>query len=69
MAKIVAESILIKWEGFLDENGQSIESNFANKLEKLIKYKRFMNDVLEAAGDHENFCVSDSEAEKATEGN
>lgn len=69
VAKMVAESILVNWQGFLDEAGQPIEPSFDNKLKMLRKYKKFMNAILEAAGDGENFSIVDSEAEAATEGN
>ena len=69
IAKIVAESILVKWEGFLDDNGAPIEPTVENKTKMLRDYKKFMTAVLEAAGDYDNYSIVDPDAEKETEKN
>lgn len=55
MAKIVAESLLVSWSGFLDENGEEIPDTLENRIDALTKFKKFFFDVLEFAGDRENF--------------
>lgn len=69
IAKIVAESILIKWEGFLDTDKKQIPPTTENKFGMLKKYERFMNAILAESANHDNFAIGDSEAEEDSLGN
>ena len=71
ISKIIAESLLIKWEGVLDEKGKEVEPTYENKLEALRKYKRLYNEIMTIALDHENFIEEDENpnAEEDTEKN
>lgn len=55
MAKIVAESLLVSWRGFLDDEGNEIPDTLESRTEALTQFKKFFFDVLEFAGDRENF--------------
>ena len=68
LARICAESILIDWEGMLDEKGKPVEATIKNKTEVLTKYERMMNIVISEATEFSNF-KNDPDAEKDTEKN
>jgi hypothetical protein len=55
MAKIVAESLLIGWQGFLDDDGNPIPDDLDSRVMALTEFKKFFFDVLEFAGNRDNF--------------
>ena len=61
LAKIIAISILLDWEFFLDENGNQIKATTKNKIEALVKYKKFFAEVLDFATDETNYRDDDEE--------
>jgi len=71
LVKIVAESILIDWEGVLDDLGQPIEATLENKITALTKYRKLFLEVMQEAGDPSNFAVVEDETtpEEDTEKN
>jgi len=60
MAKIIAESLLLDWEGVLDDKGEAIPCTLENKIKALTKYKKLFLEVLENSSDAENFQVDTS---------
>lgn len=76
MKRIIAESILIRWKGVLDKDGNEIEPTLENKLDALLKYRPLYLRILEESNDHDNYSLvgsehslSVSEATKDTEKN
>ena len=71
MAKIVAQSLLIGWEGVLDKDGTPVEATIENKIKALLSHKQLYMSVLEAAMDTANFIEEgeDLGAEEDTEKN
>ena len=69
-AEIVADTILIKWEGVLDANGEPIEPTLENKTTMLVEYKSLFVDVLSFANDRNNFIdAEEADGEDETEKN
>ena len=68
-AKIVAESILMGWEGIIDVNGDPVEANLENRIQALVASDKFFIDVIEAAQDPNNFSQDGICDEEDTEGN
>ena len=71
MAKIVAQSLLLGWEGVLDQDGNPVEATTENKIKALMSHKQLYMSVLEAAMDTANFVEEgeDLGAEEDTEKN
>lgn len=70
LCQIIAESIIVDWNGVLDENGEQIESTFENKVENLIKYKKLMTAVMQEASNESNFKEDpDPQGEEDTKDN
>jgi peroxiredoxin family protein len=71
MAKIVAQSLLIGWDGVLDKDGTAVEATTENKIKALMEHKQLYMSVLEAAMDEANFAEEgeDLGAEEDTEKN
>jgi len=71
IVKIVAESILVDWEGVLDDDGQHIEATLENKIAALTKYRKLFVEVMQEAGDPSNFALVDDDVnpEEDTEKN
>lgn len=74
LCKVVAESILLDWEGVLDEDGNERECTLENRIEALITYKKLFYAVMDAAADEGNFKLqpdelSPEEVEEDTRGN
>ena len=65
MAKIVAESILVNWEGVLDSKNKEVKYTVKNGIDAILKYDKLNIEIMEAATDIENYRP----AEKETEGN
>ena len=61
MSKIVGESLLVSWSGFLDSDGNEIPDTLEQRVDALTKFKKFFYDVLEFSADRENFQVQDDE--------
>ena len=61
MSKIVAESLLVSWRGFLDDDGNEVPDTLENRIDALTRFKKFFFDVLEFAGDRENFQATEDE--------
>lgn len=59
MSKIVAESLLVSWRGFLDDDGNEVPDTLENRIDALTRFKKFFFDVLEFAGDRENFQAAE----------
>lgn len=70
ICKIVAESILLDWEGVLDDAGNPIEPTFDKKFDALRSLRKLFLAVLDAASDATNFSIEGaSDAESETEKN
>ena len=70
LCQIIAESIIVDWKGVLDGKKKSIEPTFENKVDNLVKYKKLMMAVMEAASTQSNFKSDvDPGAEADTEKN
>jgi hypothetical protein len=74
LCKIVAESILLNWEGVLNENGKELKCTLENRVAALITYKKLFYAVMDAAADEGNFKLqpdelSPEEVEEDTKGN
>lgn len=70
ICKIVADSILLRWEGVLDEAGVVVEPTYENKFNALKQLRKLFLAVLDAASDATNFSVEDAAmAEAETEKN
>jgi hypothetical protein len=74
LCKVVAESILLDWDGVLDEDGNERECTLENRIEALITYKKLFYAVMDAAADEGNFKLqpdelSPEEVEEDTKGN
>lgn len=54
-ARIIAEAILVNWEGVLDENGNEAPCTLDNRHKALMDHKRLLLTVLEASQDPENY--------------
>jgi hypothetical protein len=70
--KIVAEAILISWEGILDKDGREVPATLENKISMLGKYDDLLAEVLSVANDHSNYLPEDvdiEEVNKETEKN
>lgn len=61
IAKIVAESILIDWEGVIDEDGEPISATLDNKITALTKYRKLFIEVMKEADDPANFVDVNAE--------
>jgi hypothetical protein len=64
MAKIVAESILVHWEGVLDSKGKEVPYTVKNGIDALLKYDKLNLDIMDAATDIENYRPAEAETEK-----
>lgn len=64
LAKVVAEGILIKWEGMLDSNKKPIESSLQNKTKMLVKYPKFFQAVMGESMNEDNFALPEDMGEK-----
>jgi hypothetical protein len=70
IARIIAEALLVNWEGVLDDKQKPIEPTVENKTEMLVKYRRLRQKVMEVAVDEERYLPEgDDQAEEDTEGN
>jgi hypothetical protein len=58
--KIVADSILMKWEGVLDQDDKDVPATLENKIQALTKYDELMADILGTANDRNNFLPDDA---------
>lgn len=67
MAKIVAEGILMGWEGVLDSKNKEVEATLDNKIQALLKYDKLNVEVMDAATDIENYRPAEEETEKNSE--
>jgi hypothetical protein len=65
ICKIVAESILLKWEGVLDNDGEPMEATFETKFDALKRLRKLFLAVLDAASDASNFSIEDAAAAEA----
>jgi len=65
ICKIVAESILLRWEGVLDGDGEPIESTYENKFDALKRLRKLFLAVLDSASDTSNFSIEDAAAAEA----
>jgi hypothetical protein len=61
LAKVLAEGILVKWKGILDENGEPIESTNDNKAKYLAKYDKLFQAVMEQSMNTDNYMLDDDE--------
>lgn len=68
-AKIVAESILISWNGVLDSNKKEVKPTMDNKVLALVKYEKLFVDIMEAAQDSERFRPDESDQAEESEKN
>jgi hypothetical protein len=72
LAKVIAEGILLKWEGVY-ENGKPMEPTADNKAKMLVKHDDLFQEVMTQSMDKSNFMVeddmTDEEGEKDTSGN
>ncbi len=74
LAKVVAEGILIKWQGMLDRKLNPIEPTTDNKAKMLVKYPKLFQAVMSESMNEDNFAIADDlpsakEAEQDTEKN
>jgi hypothetical protein len=73
IAKIVAESILINWIGFLDDDGHEFGCDLENKVDLLTKMPKLLESVIDFASDTSNYIDEDDplpeEVEKDSEKN
>jgi|GEM_PF-2723419 len=73
ISRIIAESILVSWEGMLDEKENLVEPTVENKTAYLIKYRKLRQKVMEIATNDSNFMPdtgkTKSEIAKDTEKN
>lgn len=54
-AEIAAKTLISGWKGILDTDGNEMEASTQNKIDALVKHKRLLIMVMEAANDLENF--------------
>lgn len=69
MAKVVAEGVLLGWEGILDSKDKEAPPTLENRVAALSQYDRLFIDVLEVANNPENYRSEDPEAVEDSEGN
>jgi hypothetical protein len=76
LCKVVAEGILLKWQGMLDSDGKPIEDSIENKARLLDEYPKLFNAVMEEAMNDDNYAIeddskvmTDKEADQDTEKN
>jgi hypothetical protein len=56
---IIVDSILVGWEGLLDENDKELPFTKENALNLLKEIPDFINELTNAASDKDNFSVID----------
>ena len=70
LVKIVAESLLVKWSGVLDDNGEELAPTLENKIAALTQYRKLYHKVMDIATSETKFKAGDSQRAKAdTRGN
>lgn len=54
-AKILAEAILLDWQGVLDKDGNEVPPTLENRVQALTQYERLFADVMEFSQNPNNF--------------
>jgi hypothetical protein len=64
LAKVVAQGILLKWEGVLDEDKKEVKDTIENRTKYLIKYPKLFQAVMEQSMNQDNYAPEDEETEQ-----
>jgi hypothetical protein len=54
-AKIVAESVLVRWENVMQDDGTQLQPTVENKITVLLEYEDLMTEILAVANDKANY--------------